>query len=386
VKSASESWPLYPRLRRSNGRDVSTSRSLRLLRFVFRNRGAKSMSPNRRSKRGNWFEWVYPTACLAFGAAVAFNPLDAMAQSAQAEQAAAQSPASNATPPGEQTDPATSAPKPVVSKPYYIEFRSRSAHSYGHTFSMHGRLANGNIATKTVTGLHPATESSVPWMIGHFVAVPSETGPSDGDTEDKYVTARFQVALSADEYRKVTGFIKDLKAKSPSWHAVLYNCNAFVGDIARFMGMETPSSTMLMPAEYINNLRDLNIAKTGLIGTPVRVASAERLRAEALKTQRSKKGGTTVATSGPKPENAAAGPNVPASSAPPAASPRTTPAPSASGASSSSAPTANAAPGSGRPKPESRSPASNKEADSKRKLTGVAPDNVDRPNLTPASN
>jgi hypothetical protein len=171
-------------------------------------------------------------------------------------------------------------------KPYYIEFRSRSAQSYGHTFSIYGRLNGGKIASKTVAGLHPFTESALPWMVGHLILVPSETGASDGDTEDQYVTARFRVALSQAEYVKVTTFIKDLQKKSPVWHAVLYNCNAFVGDLARFMGMETPSSTMLMPAEYINGLRDLNISRTataGLIGTPVRVEDPAKLRAQALK-------------------------------------------------------------------------------------------------------
>jgi hypothetical protein len=173
-----------------------------------------------------------------------------------------------------------------------VEFRARSAHNYGHTFLIHGRLnANGNIATKTVAGLHPATESSVPWMIGHFVAVPSETGASDGDTEDQYVIARFRVVLTAEQYKKVLGHIKALQAKSPVWHAVLYNCNAFVGDIAADMGMEKPSSSMLMPAAYINELRDLNISKTtGITGTPVKVQSPEQLRAEALRNlERGKK-------------------------------------------------------------------------------------------------
>jgi hypothetical protein len=178
--------------------------------------------------------------------------------------------------------------EPSVGKPYYIEFRSRSAQSYGHTFSIYGRLnGQGKIASKAVAGLHPFSESAVPWMIGHLFLVPSETGASDGDTEDQYVTARFRVALSQAEYAKVTTFIKGLQKKSPVWHAVLYNCNAFVGDIARFMGMETPSSTMLMPAEYINGLRDLNMSRTaaaGVIGTPVRVEDPAKLRAQALKS------------------------------------------------------------------------------------------------------
>lgn len=350
------------------------------------------------STRRARFEWIYPSACLAFGIALAFTPLDAKAQSAQGQTASEPSAAPSATVAAEQINPATTAPK-AVSKPYYIEFRSRSAHSYGHTFSIHGRLnANGRIASKTVSGLHPATESSIPWMIGHFVLVPSETGASDGDTEDQYVTARFQVALSADEYKRVMGFVKDLQAKSPVWHAVLYNCNAFVGDIAKFMGMETPASTMLMPAEYINSLRDLNIAKTGLIGTPVKVASAEQLRAEAMKTlARGNKSRTTVVGAPTPPDSGAQTQNAavakpPASRAPAAAAPRAKPAPSASGASSSTtepsatAPGATAASGSDRLKPESRAPASNKDSEQKRKLTGVAPGNVDRPNLTPSNN
>jgi hypothetical protein len=230
--------------------------------------------------------WSTAIAALAIWA---FHPASAKAQIIDEPAPSAQPPANHAVEHQSTANvkPADdgSAAKPL-GKPYYIEFRSRSAQSYGHTFAIYGRLnANGRIQTKTVAGLHPATESPVPWMIGHFVLVPSETGASDGDTEDQYVTARFQVLLSADEYKKVVGYIKGLQAKSPVWHAVLYNCNAFVGDIAKFMGMEAPGSTMSMPAEYISSLRELNIKKSvGLIGTPKNVASAEQLRAEALRS------------------------------------------------------------------------------------------------------
>jgi hypothetical protein len=229
-------------------------------------------------------------------AAVAFLAAAGMAFGISSSSAQNASPASE--PPTEHSQPAVanepaqshtgSKIEPSVGKPYYIEFRSRSAQSYGHTFSIYGRLnGQGKIASKAVAGLHPFSESAVPWMIGHLFLVPSETGASDGDTEDQYVTARFRVALSQAEYAKVTTFIKGLQKKSPVWHAVLYNCNAFVGDIARFMGMETPSSTMLMPAEYINGLRDLNMSRTaaaGVIGTPVRVEDPAKLRAQALKS------------------------------------------------------------------------------------------------------
>jgi hypothetical protein len=146
-------------------------------------------------------------------------------------------------------DPSVSGRKPAerVGGGYFVEFRSRYAASYGHTFLVHGRLnANGEVgqlAPDQVAGLHPATESPTPWMIGHVVPVPSETGPSDGDLEEQYVSARFRVMLSEPEYRTVVAHIRERQKNSPLWHAVLYNCNAWVGDIARFMGLKAPADT-----------------------------------------------------------------------------------------------------------------------------------------------
>jgi hypothetical protein len=174
-----------------------------------------------------------------------------------------------------------------VSKPYYIEFRARNAQSYGHTFSIFGRLnAQGKIVSSEVAGLHPFTESPLPWMLGHLIMVPSETGASDGDTEDQYVLARFRVVLSEDEYQRVTTYIRQLQASSPTWHAALYNCNAFVGDIARFMGLRVPASHLSLPETYINAIRDANMGRAGqagVIGTPVRVEDPAALRASALR-------------------------------------------------------------------------------------------------------
>lgn len=148
-------------------------------------------------------------------------------------------------------------------KPYFVEFRARSALSYGHTFLVYGHVGQ-KIPADHVAGLHPATESSVPWMIGHVVFVPSETGPSDGDTEDQYIIARYRVQLTQAEYAKATAFIRRLQANSPLWHAVFYNCNAFVADVAKSIGLRTPNSTLLMPMEYINALRDLNSGSSEL--------------------------------------------------------------------------------------------------------------------------
>lgn len=155
---------------------------------------------------------------------------------------------------------AAPVPAPKASKPYFIEFRARNALSYGHTFAVIGR-AGQKLTKANVVGLHPATESSVPWVVGHFLLVPSETGWSDGDIEDQYIIAKYRVPLNEAEYKKLMTYVTELKAKSPVWHAVLYNCNAFVGDIATHMGMQIPSSSLLMPKEYITELKNLNSAK-----------------------------------------------------------------------------------------------------------------------------
>jgi hypothetical protein len=165
--------------------------------------------------------------------------------------------------PPELTSPAT-PPQPTR---YFIEFRSRSAVSYGHTFVVYGRLnAQGSIAMRNgkivpsmarIAGLHPAGDSSIPYVIGHVVPVPAETGPSEGDNEQQYVTASYRVILSPARYRKVVDYIRFLSANSPVWNATLYNCNAFTADIAEFMGLRTPSH-LLLPEDFINGLRALN--------------------------------------------------------------------------------------------------------------------------------
>lgn len=160
-----------------------------------------------------------------------------------------------------QTAKAALRNEPRAQKTHFVEFRARSALSYGHTFAAFGQLnSRGEIDKFEVAGLHPAGESSVPWSIGHVIAVPSETGPSDGDLEEQYVTARFRIDLTQDEARKVFAHIRRMQNSTPMWHAVIYNCSAFVADIGKFMGLSAPSS-LLFPEDFINGMKSMNAAK-----------------------------------------------------------------------------------------------------------------------------
>lgn len=154
--------------------------------------------------------------------------------------------------------PAATAPaKPASSGklPYYVDFRARTASSYGHAFVWYGKTSERKVE---VAGLHPASDSVVPYIIGHVLPVPSETGASYGDLDPQYLTANYRVYLTDAQAKQVFAYIKRRQANTPLWNAATYNCVSFISDIAEFMGMRTPSSHLLYPEDWVNQLRALN--------------------------------------------------------------------------------------------------------------------------------
>src|SRR6266849_9471937 len=85
---------------------------------------------------------------------------------------------------------------------YYVDFRARTAASYGHAFVWYGRTDQKKV---DVAGLHPATESIIPYILGHVVPVPSETGASYGDLDEQYLTASYRVLMDDAQGRRVIG-------------------------------------------------------------------------------------------------------------------------------------------------------------------------------------
>ncbi|MGI6853040.1 hypothetical protein [Mesorhizobium sp. 1B3] len=143
-------------------------------------------------------------------------------------------------------------------RPYFVEFRARYALSYGHTYVVFGRLNEaGKAVNPEVAGLHPASNSPVPYVLGHFMPVPAETGWSDGDLEEQYRAASWRVMLNKAEYDDAVAKIRKLQARAGLWQASVYNCNAFTGDIARSMGYKVPSR-YLRPQQFVTKLRELN--------------------------------------------------------------------------------------------------------------------------------
>jgi hypothetical protein len=146
----------------------------------------------------------------------------------------------------------------------------RCAYTCGHAIAALGKLdKNGRISVDKngvlipgmveISGLHPATSSTVPWTVGHVVPVPAETGPSDGDFDDAYVTARYRMDLTEEEFRRVVAIVRKQKAANPMWYAPIYASNypSCIGSIEREMGLKVPLIPTL-PKDHLEKLKAMN--------------------------------------------------------------------------------------------------------------------------------
>jgi hypothetical protein len=218
------------------------------------------------------------TAPASSPAAAAQAPHPAAAKPAAA--ARAQASASSTTTQEKIKEPVTSAGCRAAAqpgKPYFVEFRSRTAASYGHTFVFHGRIGSGKgFASFKVAGLHPKGDDPAVYIQGHWIPVPAETGASYGDLDEQYLTARFCVPLTEAEYRRAEAYIKNLQATKTTWHATTYNCNSFGADIARYIGLDTPNPNMYLPEAFIKRIAELNKGSARTSSPPLASSSIGR--------------------------------------------------------------------------------------------------------------
>jgi hypothetical protein len=175
------------------------------------------------------------------------SPVEASAKHAGLAPTSTSANAANPTPEGKP------AKKPEVQ--YYVDFRARTAASYGHAFLWYGRTDQRAVE---VAGLHPATESVVPYIIGHALLVPSETGASYGDLDVQYLTANYRVFLNDADAKRVFAYIKHMQETSPVWNAATFNCVWFISSIAQYMGLKVPNSNVMYPEDWVNELKTLN--------------------------------------------------------------------------------------------------------------------------------
>ena len=166
----------------------------------------------------------------------------------------------------EPTATAVTSAKPQSSTKgmYYVDFRARTAASYGHAFVWFGRAGERKV---DVAGLHPATDSVIPYIVGHVLPVLAETGKSYGDLDEEYLTASYRVYMDEAQAKEVFAYIKHLQATSPVWNAATWNCVAFIQAIASHMGLRVPGNHLLYPEDWVNRLREAQ-RRAALYGEP----------------------------------------------------------------------------------------------------------------------
>jgi hypothetical protein len=154
---------------------------------------------------------------------------------------------------------------------YYVDFRARTAATYGHAFVWYGRSDQKQIE---VAGVHPATESVIPYIVGHLIPVPAETGKSYGDLDEQYLTASYRVYMTEAQAQDVFAFIKRLERGSVVWNAATWNCVAFIQAVAIHMGLRVPGNHLLYPEDWVNQLRQLNGGRKYMPGASQPMAQA----------------------------------------------------------------------------------------------------------------
>jgi hypothetical protein len=153
--------------------------------------------------------------------------------------------------------------------PYYVEFRVAVNGYYGHSYIVYGRLnASGQPATTTYADIHP-TGDMPSMVLGHFIPVHAATMP-EKDTLGRQIASRFRHGLTAAEFHRLKLTIAHIRAAGHAWSILAYNCNDFVAEVARGIGMQAPT-TLSLPYDFIPALEAINEVRPGAIH---RVASA----------------------------------------------------------------------------------------------------------------
>lgn len=140
--------------------------------------------------------------------------------------------------------------------PYYIEFRVAVDGVYGHSYIAYGRVDSlGRPMTVAFADIHP-TGDLPSMLLGHFLPMEAATIP-EKDTLHYEIASRFREPLTTAEYGKLQSVIARIRAVRHSWSVLAYNCNDFVADVARGMGMQSPT-TLLLPYDFIPRLQVIN--------------------------------------------------------------------------------------------------------------------------------
>jgi len=138
---------------------------------------------------------------------------------------------------------------------YFVDFHARDKPSpTGHNFIVYGLLnTNGKIIEAQTVGFAPDTDR---YWLATFIPAPGLLGRERADFTVPS-TVVYRRHLTVLEFHQLNDKVRQIRAARPNWHLIFSNCNNFVGEIAKAIGLLRPPS-LLPPSIYVSLLRDLN--------------------------------------------------------------------------------------------------------------------------------
>ena len=158
----------------------------------------------------------------------------------------------------EVTHPPHTVAAPKDAQLFYLEFRARDeADGFGHSYVTLGAIDASNHAHQTlVAGFVPRSADDDYWS-KFGLPVTGLIGVTRSDLF-RQPDARFRILINKATYLRVIATIRKLEHTWTGYELILHNCNSFVGEVARSVGLQAPLITAQYPVHYVAELRALN--------------------------------------------------------------------------------------------------------------------------------
>ena len=139
---------------------------------------------------------------------------------------------------------------------YFVDFRSRPAYLFGHSFIVYGRLnARGKPVDTRRAGIYPI-DGQAGLIMGSVWPVPASVRGVEDDYKER-ASNIYRRRLSATQYARLLRVVGGLKRSEREWNLLFKNCNDFAIEVAKGMDMTAPPS-WLPPYYFVAGLRALN--------------------------------------------------------------------------------------------------------------------------------
>ena len=145
--------------------------------------------------------------------------------------------------------PAASA---AAASRYVVEFRARDGGVFGPTYVAYGMTdRDGRLRRPHYAGFYPSGALSRTALLAVLVT-PAKVGSEPWDYT-KHTEMVYRRTLTPRNYARLVREVSDLSRTRPFWHLIFYNCNSFAADVARWMGLQVPS-TLQVPKDFVQQL------------------------------------------------------------------------------------------------------------------------------------